>query len=178
MVLFLGCTWQLALVNCGIILMMKKRVWQVLLIGLLIGSDQLTKIYAEIALKGQPSLTIIKNFFYLTYAENNGAAWSILRGQLTFFIITGIIALVCFIYWYLKTGRVLSQFALSLIIAGTIGNMIDRLYRGSVRDFLDFYIFTYDFPIFNIADSCLTIGVILMILDIMIEEGIWFKKAE
>ncbi len=156
--------------------MMKKRGWQIITAIALLIVDQLTKTWAANHLKGQAGCEIIKGFFYLTYAENNGAAWSILQGQTTFFVVIGIVALVAFIYWYWKSERMLSQISLALIISGTLGNMIDRMLLTNVRDFLDFYIFGYDFPIFNIADSCLTIGMILMLLDIVVEEKLWLKK--
>ena len=145
-------------------------------IATLVIVDQLTKAWAASNLKGQASIMIIKEFFYLSYAENSGAAWSILQGQTQFFIVVGILAIVVFCYWYIKTDRALGQFSLVLIISGTIGNLIDRILYSGVRDFLDFYIFGYDFPIFNVADSCLTIGVILMLLDIVIEEKMWLPK--
>ena len=82
-----------------------------------------------------------------------------------------IVILVIF-YYYVKCDKkdVLSLVTYSLLIAGAIGNLIDRLYLGYVRDFLDFYIFGYDFPIFNIADCAVTIGAILLVLVFIKEE--------
>ena len=155
---------------------MKKRVGQIITAVVLLLSDQLTKAWASSQLSGKASIEIIKGFFYLTYAENSGGAWSILQGQTVFFIIVGFVAVAVFIYWYVKSGRILSQISLMLIISGTIGNLIDRCLMVNVRDFLDFYIFGYDFPIFNVADSCLTIGMILMLVDIVLEEKLWLTK--
>lgn len=149
---------------------MKKR--NILYLALLVGVvaiDQITKIWAEGALFNN-SITIIKDFFYLTYATNTGAAWSIFAGKINFFIIITLIAIVVLGYWFSKSKRLITQTALVLMIAGAFGNFIDRLMFGYVRDFLDFYIFGYDFPIFNVADSFLCIGVALLFIDIIIEE--------
>ena len=150
---------------------MKKRIIQLSLCIVFLIADQATKYWAAVALKNQNPIEIIKGFFYLTYAENSGAAWSIFQGQSWLFISIGCVAIVALLIWYFKTTRPFSQFALVLMLAGAAGNLLDRfLIAGRVRDFLDFYIFGYDFPIFNVADSCLTIGVALMFIDLLVEE--------
>lgn len=136
----------------------------------LVAIDQITKyiVAADFATK---NIEVIHDFFYITYAENTGMAWSLLSGQQAFFSLMAAIA-IGVMAWYLiyKDPDRLTRISLSLMIAGAAGNLIDRLLIGYVRDFLHFYIFRYDFPIFNVADSCLTIGVILLILGTLIEE--------
>lgn len=133
--------------------------------------DQVSKYMVAAKLAAQ-NIEIIHNFFYITYAENTGMAWSLLSGKQAFFCLAAAVAIGVMI-WYLiyKNPNRLTQFALAMMISGAAGNLIDRLLLGYVRDFLHFYIFTYDFPIFNVADSCLTIGVILLILASFLEDG-------
>lgn len=108
------------------------------------------------------SIPVINNFFYITYWENKGAAWGILQnGRWIFITITFVVSIVLIGILFKSKNRILST-ALSLIISGAFGNLIDRLIRGSVTDFLDFKIFGYDFPIFNIADMCVVIGTFIL----------------
>lgn len=140
--------------------------------------DQITKIAAETMLSSG-SISIIPGFFRLTYAENSGAAWSMLEGKMWFFYIITIVAFIAMVMFYRnqKDQDELVKISLILMMAGTIGNFIDRLLFQHVRDFLDFIIFGYNFPIFNIADMALCIGVFLIIVDILLENsGITLKK--
>ena len=146
-------------------------IW--ILIVILIVLDQVTK--AVIASNAQifGNMELIPNFFYLTYVKNTGAAWSMLAGQRAFLSLLAAAAIFVML-WYLKkqkkAGNRLSVAALALMIAGAAGNLIDRLLYGYVRDFLNFYIFGYDFPVFNVADICLTVGVCLLILATILEK--------
>lgn len=117
-------------------------------------------------------ITVIENFFYITSHRNKGAAWGILQGKMLFFYIITAIVVIGIIYYMQKyaKGDALLAISLSLILGGAIGNFIDRLFRKEVVDFLDFIIFKYDYPIFNIADSALVVGVILMIIATFIDE--------
>lgn len=117
------------------------------------------------------SVEIIKGFFSLTYAENTGMAWSLLSGKQVFLSLVSAIAIGVMIYYVItQKSKGLIKIALALMIGGAFGNLFDRVVLGYVRDFLDFIIFGYDFPIFNIADSALTIGVCLLILASLLEE--------
>ena len=149
---------------------MGKRILGIAFFMVLVVSDQITKALAAKYLADKKTVEVIRNFFYLTYTENTGAAWSIFRGQKVMFIVVGIAALAAFLYWYTKSERIITRWALVLMAAGALGNLLDRLTQAGVRDFLDFYIFGYDFPIFNGADSILCIGAGLMLLDIILEE--------
>ena len=138
--------------------------------------DQITKVIARSQLKPKGSITIIKNFFKFTYVENKGGAWGAFSGKLWLFIIITVIALGIMFYllkdFNLQNNKMYS-IGLCLIIAGAIGNFIDRLALKYVTDFLDFYIFGYDFPVFNVADICIVIGVFMLIVQIL-----FFSKAE
>jgi signal peptidase II len=104
------------------------------------------------------SIPVIPNIFHLTYIENPGAAFGLLANQRIFFIVITIIILIAVIYFYrqLKPGQILLKIALGMVVGGAIGNLIDRLRIGTVTDFFDFRIW----PVFNIADSAIVIGMI------------------
>lgn len=133
--------------------------------------DQLTKWFIVKTMHVGESIPIIENFLYITSHRNRGAAWGILQDQMTFFYIVTVLVVIAIIYYMEKyaKGKVLLQLSLSLILGGALGNFIDRLFRKEVVDFIDTYIFSYDFPIFNIADSALTIGVVLMFIQMVKE---------
>ena len=134
--------------------------------------DQFTKWLVVVNMEIGERITIIEGFFQLTSHRNSGAAWGILQGQMMFFYIITVIVIIGIIYYMQKYARnnKLLAVALGLILGGAIGNFIDRLLRQEVVDFADFTIFNYNFPIFNVADSALTIGVILVIIATIIEE--------
>src|SRR5699024_3885663 len=135
--------------------------------------DQLSKLLVVNKMDLHESIPLIKGFFSLTSHRNSVAAWGILQGQMIFFYIITVIVIVGIIYYMHRRaqGMCLQLIALSLLLGGAIGNFIDRLFRKEVVDFLDFMIFRYDFPIFNIADSALTIGVILILIATFLEES-------
>ena len=128
--------------------------------------DQITKKVITATMNIGDSYEVIPHFLNITSHRNNGAAWGILSGKMGFFYIITLIILAVLIIFYIKETKynVFMQVAISLLFAGALGNFIDRLFNGEVVDFIDTNIFGYDFPIFNIADSSLTIGVIFVII--------------
>lgn len=136
----------------------------------LVSLDQYTKSIILNYFELYQSKTIIDGLFSLTYVQNFGAGFSIMQNARTTFLIITPICLVGFTYLFIKSNDKLSKTALLLMISGTIGNFIDRIVRIYVVDFLDFIIFGWDFPIFNVADIFLTIGVCLYIIALIKEE--------
>lgn len=141
--------------------------------------DQWTKYLVIENMTIGESIPIIDNIFYLTSHRNPGAAWGILQGQMWFFYIITLIVVGIIIYYiehYAKTNRLLG-ISLGLVLGGAIGNFIDRVRFQEVVDFLDVYIFSYDYPIFNVADSSLVVGVILIGIITLFEEVRKDKKV-
>lgn len=133
--------------------------------------DQLSKWMVIRNMSVGESISIVPNVFYLTSLRNTGAAWNILEGQFIFFFIITVAVLAVVIYYMQKAGRKQPLLGLSLafIIGGTVGNFSDRLFRGEVVDFIHVYIVHYNFPVFNLADSSLFIGVILLIIYLFLD---------
>ena len=128
--------------------------------------DQIIKIIVMGTMGVNSSVSIIDNFFSLTYVENDGAAWSIFSGNRVFLIIISIIALVL-IYLYFFKNQNMKKFELinySILIGGILGNLLDRIKFGKVIDYLDFNIFGFSFPVFNFADICIVVSVILLLI--------------
>ena len=126
--------------------------------------DQLTKFLIRKNFQLNESLPIIKNVFHFTYITNTGSAFGLFKGINPFFILFSI-AVIMVIFYYIqkiKGNERLLQFAVGLLLGGTIGNLIDRLVYGHVIDFIDFRIW----PVFNIADSAVTVSVILLIVSL------------
>lgn len=131
-----------------------------ILIALIVILDKATKLLAIEYLQPIRTLPVIEGIFHLTYHENRGAAFGILQGQRTFFLIATtivLIAITIFMYKYKKI-YIPMKLGLNLIVAGAIGNLIDRVRFGFVVDFFDFRIW----PVFNIADSAVVVGAILV----------------
>lgn len=131
--------------------------------------DQITKFFVASSMRIGETFEVIPNFLNITSHRNDGAAWGILSGKMFFFYIITVIILVVLIVFYIKEAKhsLLMQIAISLLFAGALGNFIDRVLHGEVVDFVDTFIFGYNFPIFNVADSSLTIGVLLIIIALL-----------
>ncbi len=145
---------------------MKQRIGNFLLFILLIAVDQLSKYWAKTIVKDQGPFSIIPKVLKLQYHENNGAVWGILSGKMSFLIILTIVLMFLLTYFYLKipTGRRYAPIRLIwiFIMAGAIGNFIDRISLRYVVDFIYFELI--DFPIFNFADMCLTVSCALLVI--------------
>lgn len=133
---------------------------------LLIALDQLSKLYALNVVKPQGTVTLIDNFYYLTYVENRGAAFGMLQNQQVFFIAVTItiFAIFAFVLIKYKIEGKLFFAAVVLIFSGGVGNLIDRVFRGYVVDFLQFSFFS---PVCNIADYFITVGAVLLIISVL-----------
>lgn len=142
-----------------------KKVYIIALISLII--DQIVKILVSNYLILGQTTKIINNFFYLTYVQNTGAAFSILIGYRYILIIITLIFLY-YLYKYTKKQTNPNKIAIlshGLLLGGIIGNLIDRIIYGYVIDYLDFMIFNYNFPIFNLADTFIVIGCIILVIN-------------
>ncbi|MCJ7488138.1 MAG: signal peptidase II [Candidatus Aminicenantes bacterium] len=150
---------------------MKKNAPYVLIMIALVALDQATKHLIARTVDLYESVTVIPGFFNLTRIHNKGAifgTFSQSNNQLVFSLLTAasFAALALVVTFFFKTppGDKLMKVALTLIAAGALGNQFDRLIRGHVIDFLDFYIGKAHWPFFNAADSCITIGACLMLI--------------
>jgi len=135
--------------------------------------DYITKKIIERNLELYEQIPVIGDFFLITSIRNRGAAFGILQGQRTFFVIVTIVV-AAGIIWYLhrsyRKGHPMLPTALALVLGGAIGNFLDRAIYGEVVDFLQFNFGNWTFPIFNMADTFLVCGVALIILDTFLEE--------
>ena len=155
----------------------------IILFVILIVLDQVSKnFYKELYLKNGQTM-VIDGFFYLTYTVNTGAAWSFLSEvswAQTFFKVLTVFSLVLFVFLYayaFKNKYSWMKYSLAFVVGGTIGNFIDRLSFGGVTDFLSFVFGEYNFPVFNLADTFLVVGVIMLIIHFLfLDEGALFKK--
>ncbi|MDD2213133.1 MAG: signal peptidase II [Oscillospiraceae bacterium] len=131
--------------------------------------DQLTKLAAQ-HLKPDGVVTVIPGFLYFIYRVNTGAAWSFLAehawGIYALAALSAVASLL-FLYLLSRAAETGVKLALSLITAGTIGNMIDRVWRGGVIDFVDTHFGSYQFPTFNAADSLLVVGTVILLILVM-----------
>lgn len=149
----------------------------VLILFVLVGFDQYTKqiIYKNFYL--YESISVIKGFFSITYILNPGAAFGFLANmsenyRVLFFVFVTIIAIALVIYLLIKEKIFkIRKYAYTFILAGAFGNLIDRIWLGKVIDFLDFYIKDHHWPAFNVADIAISVGVGLLLIDM-----IFFKK--
>ncbi len=175
-----------------------KNLIAIAIVPLAVVLDQLTKIWAIVTLKPlldspEPAgraLTVIDGCFRMKYTENPGAAWGLLRGasasfRVPFFILTSLVAIAAFIWFYRKIEREQRWLAtaISFIMGGALGNLIDRIRMGRVVDFVEWFIsldrplnlglFTIEagekhWPTFNVADAFITAGVIMFILEMLL----------
>ncbi|OGT97691.1 MAG: signal peptidase II [Geobacteraceae bacterium GWC2_48_7] len=137
--------------------------------------DQASKVYIDRSMSLYQSIPVIDGLFNIFYIRNKGAAFSFLSNvswRLPFFIMVSTVASLVILIALLKLrdDQKLAQVSLALIFSGAVGNLIDRIRLGEVIDFLDVYWRTYHWPAFNVADSCICIGVALLALDMLKEE--------
>ena len=131
--------------------------------------DQASKILVETAMKLGQSDAVIGDLFRLTYIKNAGGAFGIFLGGGWFYFLASVVAVIMILFYLrrLPAGRILPRLSLAMILGGALGNLIDRVRSGVVTDFLDFGIGNTRWPVFNLADAFITVGVILFFLSMM-----------
>lgn len=141
--------------------------------ALLVVADQLMKLWVLDNLAGSPSRLLIPHLLQLTYVENRGAAFGILQGRIGVLSIVTLAVVIVLLILLIRgkfSKSKLVTWCIALIIAGGLGNLIDRLVRGFVVDYLDISpLFT--FPVFNLADCCVVIGTLLLMFYLLFLEG-------
>ena len=154
---------------------MKNRKYIYIIAITTILLDQFSKLIVQRTMNVFQEINVIPNFFSLVFVKNTGAAFSILEDATVFLVVLSVVFLVG-LNNYMKKGQdtldKLSILSLGIMIGGVFGNLIDRILYKSVIDFLSFNLFGYDFPIFNMADIGITVGVFLLFLDM------WKRRKE
>jgi len=157
---------------------MKGNSLYFVIILFLLFVDQLTKTIVSTSFQLYESRVVIPGFFNLTYIKNRGAIFGFFSTNQNFWVyalltMSSLAALGLVVYYFYKTPSTerFLKISLSLILAGALGNLTDRLARGSVIDFLDFYVKDWHWPFFNVADSCITVGAILLLYIFFFKKG-------
>jgi signal peptidase II len=157
---------------------MKRKYWVLLIcVVVVLALDQYTKYEVQQRIRLYQTISVIDGFFNLTHLRNTGGAFGILAGQkdgigsLLFIVVSlTAVGVILYLFHRLKEHEQTLSLSLSLILSGAIGNLIDRIRYGEVVDFLDFHLFSYHWPAFNIADSAITIGIGLMVFELLIHD--------
>ena len=147
---------------------MKKKYYILLIIGLCL-FDQLSKLIILKFFDVNESLVLIKNFLKIYYIQNIGISFGIFSGMRIPIIVLSILIIGYMIYEFIKSEKRVSLISISLIISGAFGNLIDRVFRGYVVDFISFTLFKKEMSIFNLADTFITIGVFIYIISLFME---------
>lgn len=154
---------------------MKRKYWVLLFLTICILSvDQWTKYCVQQTLPLHHTVPVVKGFFNLTHVRNPGGAFGIFAGQkggigsILFVVVSlSAIGILLYLFFRAKDDERILSLAFSLVLSGAIGNLIDRVQYGEVIDFLDFYLSSFHWPSFNIADSAISIGIVLILIDIL-----------
>lgn len=137
-------------------------IWVFIMVFLVV-FDQVTKFIVINNIEFGKSITIIDKFFYLAHWTNKGAAWGIMQNRKVILIPVTILITMGLLYFMYKNNVKILRIAITLIVGGAVGNLIDRIFRQEgVVDFLDFYIGSYHYPTFNFADCCVVVGTIIL----------------
>lgn len=142
---------------------LKKKI--IVLTIILILLDQITKLLVTLSINLNTGISLIPSFFSLVYVQNTGAAWGMFSSGTIILALLSVIFLAFFVK-YIIDRKDMDNFEVvisSMLIGGIVGNLIDRLVRGYVVDFFSFKIFSYNFPIFNVADCFIVISIILLL---------------
>ncbi len=152
-------------------------------IATLTAADQLVKLLAVELIKSKGSVEVIHGFFYLTYVENTGAAFGLMRGARWIFVAVTAIILIFGAVYYVKMPKtrhsVITRASLILICSGALGNFADRLFKGFVVDMFHFIFFGYSFAVFNFADILVVVGSTLLAFSlIFLSDNAVHKKED
>ena len=139
--------------------------------AIMVLADQISKTVVRNTMSLYESIPVIPEFFHLTYVTNDGMAFGI-NFPFGIYVFSAIsIIFTGFLFWYLwsiKDDEIVVRTGVALILAGAIGNLIDRIFLGEVVDFLDFMIGDFHWYVFNLADSCVTVGLVFVLYDSLI----------
>lgn len=135
--------------------------------ALILAADQTIKHFVETMIAFGEKVPVIEDFFYITYHTNTGAAHGILQNGNFIFIPVTIIAVIVIVYFILKRKEKFLKAVLAVLLGGALGNLTDRIFKGAVTDYLDFYFGSYHYATFNIADSCIFISAVLLVIYIL-----------
>lgn len=157
---------------------MKRKYWLLLICFVFIlALDQYTKYEVQQRIRLYQTIKVIDGFFNLTHLRNTGGAFGVLAGKKEgigslFFIgvSLGAVGVILYLFHKAKEHERTLSLSLCLVLSGAIGNLIDRIRYGEVVDFLDFHLFSYHWPAFNIADSAITIGIGLMAIELLFHD--------
>ena len=148
-----------------------RWLWLTLAVVLL---DRATKAWFEAHTVEGWRREVIHNFIYLVHSRNPGIAFGVLADSASTFtrviLITGSLGVIAILAWLLVTGKIVSTMGnagLALLLGGAAGNVSDRIFHGAVTDFFEVWFGTYHYPAFNVADSAITIGAVLILLDVL-----------
>ena len=142
----------------------------IIIIILFLFLDQMIKYLVASNMHLNQSINIIKDFFKITYVTNDGAAFSLFSGNVLLLILIAVFVII----YIFKNIKKLEKYIYSILVAGILGNLIDRIFRRHVIDYLDFRLFGYDMAIFNFADICIVVSCSLLLL----LEVIKWKKSQ
>lgn len=155
---------------------MTRRLLPFLLSAALFVVDRLSKVWIDRNIGAFDTWAIIPGFFNIIHAENRGMAFSLMadwtsawRGLFLIGVSSAVLIFVVVMLWQAKT--LLQRSALTLVLGGAAGNLYDRVVRGSVTDFLDVYVGDYHWPTFNVADSAITVGALLLVSELLLSRG-------
>lgn len=146
------------------------KLWYLFIAGLVMLFDQFTKYWVSVKLREGDEIDIIRGFFKLSYTENPGIAFGMLNnGNVKWLLVAISVAAIMVVVFYMRrtpVSNTLLLWSLALLAAGICGNLIDRVRLGRVIDFILLYYKDYQWPVFNIADTAITIGAALMAIEL------------
>lgn len=146
--------------------MKKFPITESIVFAIVLFLDQLSKIIVALTLPSGQSATVIPNWIYITHTHNSGTIWGIAQGSNYIFAIVAVVVICLVLFMSPKiTSSLFSKICLGAILGGAIGNLVDRIFRGFVIDFIEFRII--NFPVFNVADIGIVCGAILLAISML-----------